>query len=49
MTARSVHDRFARALLLTSEATLGEAFLAHPVRFKGTNPGIPLDNGLCTP
>ena len=38
MTPHSVHDGRADALRLTRQATLDEAFRAHPERFKNKNP-----------
>ena len=40
MTPQSVHDGQAAALLITRQATMDAAFLAHPNRFKNRNPQL---------
>jgi hypothetical protein len=41
MTPHSVHHGLAQAMLVTRQATLDAAFLAHPNRFKNIRPQLP--------
>jgi hypothetical protein len=41
MTPHSVHRGLAQAMLVTRQATLDAAFLAHPNRFKNIRPQPP--------
>jgi len=38
MTPHSIHYGTAQAIHATPQATLDDAFLAHPIRFKGNRP-----------